>query len=240
MQWPIMWAWSDSLGLQIPSRLKWYVYVVCSLSTKVNFGQGELAHQALKVFYPLTSKLDTPAQLAKHERRCHILHRVTEAGGTSFSNNQSPANAPPLSFSGMHHHFASYKGSPINLFQFLQEHDGDPAIKVEMILQWELLNGWQNFMPKLKDHVLYQLQNLDISYCNHTFTDKEHNSVIIPNNIIYSIQTMQVYYTIYNLRCEHNTINPRTHADVMVVSGETTPTDPYWYACILGIYHMET
>jgi hypothetical protein len=95
-------------------------------------------------------------------------------------------------------------------------------------------------MPKLKDHVLYRLQNLDISYCNHTFTDEEHNSVIIPNNIIYSIQTMQVYYTTYDLRREHNTINPRTHADVMVVSGEMTPTHPYWYACILGIYHMET
>jgi len=148
MWWPIMWAWSDSSGLHISSRLKWYVYVVRSLSMKVNFGQGELAHQALKVFYLLTSKLDTPVQLAKHECRCHVLHWVTEAGGTSFSNNQSPANAPPLSFSGMHHHFASHKGSPINLFQFLQEHDGDPAIKVEMILQWECLTLFSQWLTE--------------------------------------------------------------------------------------------
>jgi len=100
------------------------------------------------VFYPLTSKLDTPAQLAKHERRRHILCRVTEAGGISFSNNQSPADAPPSLFSGMHHHFASHKGSPINLFQFLQEHDGDPAIKVEMILQWGCLTLFSQWLTE--------------------------------------------------------------------------------------------
>ncbi|KAG2056709.1 hypothetical protein BDR06DRAFT_1039209 [Suillus hirtellus] len=36
-------------------------------------GQGELVHRALNTFYPLTSKLDTPAQLAKHEHCCCIL-----------------------------------------------------------------------------------------------------------------------------------------------------------------------
>ncbi|KAG2056613.1 hypothetical protein BDR06DRAFT_879698, partial [Suillus hirtellus] len=39
----------------------------------VKFGQGELAHRALKMFYSLTNKLDTPAQLAKHECRRHVL-----------------------------------------------------------------------------------------------------------------------------------------------------------------------
>lgn len=49
----------------------------------------------------------------------------------------------------------------------------------------------------------------------------------------------QVYYSTYDLRREYDTINPRTHADVMVLSGETTPTHPYWYARTLGIYHMK-
>ncbi|KAG2339319.1 hypothetical protein BDR05DRAFT_891989, partial [Suillus weaverae] len=109
---------------------------------------------------------------------------------------------------------------------FLQTHNSDPAIK--------------NFIPRLKDHVLYRLRKLDISHCDHTFTDEEHNSVIIPNNMIYSVQTMQVHYTTYDLRREYDTVSPRTHADIMVLSGEITPTHPYWYAHILGIYHMET
>jgi hypothetical protein len=50
---------------------------------------------------------------------------------------------------------------------------------------------------------------------------------------------MQVCYTTYDLRREYDIINPRTHGDVMVLSGESAPRHPYWYARVLGIYHME-
>lgn len=50
---------------------------------------------------------------------------------------------------------------------------------------------------------------------------------------------MQVHFTTYDLRREYDTVNPRTHGNVMVLSGETNPSDPYWYAQVLGIYHME-
>jgi hypothetical protein len=130
------------------------------------------------------------------------------------------------------------------MFTFLREHDGDPAIQVGMIFQrvpYGLADhSHQNFIPRLKDHILYRLQKLDISYCDHTFTDDERNSVIIPNNTVYSVQTLQVHYTTYDLRREYDTVNPRTHADVMVLSGEIMPGHPYWYARVLGIYHMET
>ncbi|KAG2082782.1 uncharacterized protein F5147DRAFT_783177 [Suillus discolor] len=120
---------------------------------------------------------------------------------------------------------------------------GDPAIKVDtklMDLSCTLLTeGGQNFIPKLRDHVLYRLRRLDISYCDHTFTDEERNVVIIPNNTIYSVQTMQICYTTYDLRREYDSINPRTHGDVMVLSGESMPSHPYWYARVLGIYHTE-
>jgi hypothetical protein len=101
-------------------------------------------------------------------------------------------------------------------------------------------NGYQNFFPKLKDHILYRLRKLDISYCDHSFTDEERNSVIIPDNTIYSVQTMQVHYTTYDMRREYDTVNPRTHPDVMVLSGEVIPKHPYWYARVLAVYHMET
>jgi hypothetical protein len=51
---------------------------------------------------------------------------------------------------------------------------------------------------------------------------------------------MQVHYTMYNMRHEYNTINPRTHGDVMVLSGESTPSHPYWYARVMDIYHLYT
>jgi hypothetical protein len=99
-------------------------------------------------------------------------------------------------------------------------------------------NDFQNFIPKLKDHVLYRLKKLDISHCDQTFTDGECNTVIIPNNTVYSVQTMQVHYSTYDMRRKYNTL--RAHSDVMVLSGETSPSHPYWYACVLGIYHMDT
>jgi hypothetical protein len=81
---------------------------------------------------------------------------------------------------------------------------------------------------------------LDVSHCDHTFTDEERNTVIIPDNTIYLVQTMQVHYTTYDMRREYDTINPRTHGDVMVLSGESTPSHPYWYARVMGIYHLDT
>ncbi|KIK34293.1 hypothetical protein CY34DRAFT_98289, partial [Suillus luteus UH-Slu-Lm8-n1] len=187
---------------------------------------GELAHRALKVFYPLTNKLDTPAQLAKHERRRRVLRRVAEAGGSApSSSNQSPADTPPSGLSEMHHYISHSQNNPVGIFTFLRENNGNPAVK--------------NFIPKLRDHILYRLRGLDVSYCDHTFTDNERNTVIIPNNIIFSVQTMQVCYTTYDLRREYDTVNTRTHSDVMVLSGESMPSHPYWYARVLGIYHME-
>jgi hypothetical protein len=53
----------------------------------------------------------------------------------------------------------------------------------------------QAFLPKLKDHILYRLRKLDVAYCDHTFTNDERNSVIISENRLYSVQTMQVCYT---------------------------------------------
>lgn len=42
------------------------------------------------------------------------------------------------------------------------------------------------------------------------------------------------------MRREYDTINPKTHGDVMVLSGESSPSHPYWYARVLGIYHVDT
>ncbi|KAG2057221.1 hypothetical protein BDR06DRAFT_878241, partial [Suillus hirtellus] len=95
------------------------------------------------------------------------------------------------------------------------------------------------FIPKLKDHILYRLKKLDIGRYSHVFTDKKHNLVIVPNNTIYSIPTMQVHYMTYDMRHGYNTINPRTYANVMVLSGETSPSHPYWYAHVLDIYHID-
>lgn len=49
---------------------------------------------------------------------------------------------------------------------------------------------------------------------------------------------MRVNYTTYDLRREQDTINPRTRADIMVLSHEEEKTHPYWYARVIGIFHI--
>jgi hypothetical protein len=46
---------------------------------------------------------------------------------------------------------------------------------------------------------------------------------------------MRVNYTTYDVRRDQDSLNPRTHSDVMVLSQEET--HPYWYARILGVFH---
>jgi hypothetical protein len=53
---------------------------------------------------------------------------------------------------------------------------------------------------------------------------------------------MQVNYTTYDLRRSQDSLNSRTHADIMVLSHEDQNTNPghshpYWYARIIGTFH---
>ncbi|KAG2060731.1 hypothetical protein BDR06DRAFT_1054389 [Suillus hirtellus] len=168
---------------------------------------GELVHRALKAFYPLTNKLDTPAQLAKHKCRCCVLRQVAESDHSLYASKQVPVDLP-VGFKD-HHHIPKNYNNPLHIFTFLRDHGDDLAVA------------------------------LDISHCDHVFMDDERNSVIISDSRLYSVQTMQVHYTTYDLRREYDTINPRTHCDIMVLSGETRPQHPYWYARVLDIYHVD-
>jgi len=54
---------------------------------------------------------------------------------------------------------------------------------------------------------------------------------------------LRINYTTYDLCCAQDSLNPRVHADIMVLAneesqpGELAP-HPYWYACIVGIFHV--
>ena len=68
------------------------------------------------------------------------------------------------------------------------------------------------------------------------FTDSDQNSICFVGSKIYSVQTCCIYYMSYDLQRECDTVNPRTHPDIMLRS-PITEGEPYWYARVLGIYH---
>ena len=56
----------------------------------------------------------------------------------------------------------------------------------------------------------------------------------------YHHKTLQVNYTTYDLWREQDTINPVTRADIMVLSHKDERSHPYWYACVIHIFHVMT
>jgi hypothetical protein len=64
--------------------------------------------------------------------------------------------------------------------------------------------------------------------------------VRIVGDHIYSAKVFRVNYTTYDLRRDQDSMNPRTHCDVMVVSPEKGPkAHRFWYARVLGVFHTK-
>ena len=72
------------------------------------------------------------------------------------------------------------------------------------------------------------------------FSDEDRNSVHILNHRIYSAKVLRVNYTTYDIRRDQDSMNPRTHCDIMVVSPEKEDgAHPFWYARVLGVFHAD-
>lgn len=73
-----------------------------------------------------------------------------------------------------------------------------------------------------------------------TYSEKQRNSIRIVNDRIYASKVLRVNYTTYDVRRGQDSMNPRTHCDVMVLSPETEDdAHPYWYARVLGVFHAQ-
>lgn len=84
------------------------------------------------------------------------------------------------------------------------------------------------------------MQNLPFDGIDKVYDDIQRRRVIIENYRLFRHLHLGVNYTTYDMRRNHDSINPTTHPDVMVLS--TDPEDirdahPYRYARIIGIYH---
>lgn len=99
----------------------------------------------------------------------------------------------------------------------------------------------KDFLIHLKNHLLSRLLGADYNGDETEYTPADRASVIINKNRIFRHHVMRVNYTTYDLRRDQDSINPRTHPDIMVLSGETVENSsdphPYWYARVIGIFH---
>jgi hypothetical protein len=73
-----------------------------------------------------------------------------------------------------------------------------------------------------------------------TFSAEERNAVHIIGDRIYATKVLRINYTSYDMCHSQDSMNPRTHCDVMVLSPEKEDgAHPFWYARVLGLFHAK-
>ncbi|ETW86490.1 hypothetical protein HETIRDRAFT_166004 [Heterobasidion irregulare TC 32-1] len=108
----------------------------------------------------------------------------------------------------------------------MTEHTGDHAVL--------------DFHTCLIDHLLAWFMGLTYNGDKHSFTDEQCLQLEI---MMYEHNVLWINYTSYDVCQLQDSINPRTHPDIMILShdsdaGPNTHFYPYWYARVLGIFHV--
>lgn len=73
------------------------------------------------------------------------------------------------------------------------------------------------------------------------YSNLERSQVLFQNNRLYFHKVLRINYTTYDVRRGQDSMNPRTHSDVMVLSqedGAGTNIHPFWYARVIGVFHV--
>lgn len=144
-----------------------------------------------------------------------------------------------------HYHISDSRKFPLDLSAWLADNSDDPAFVVKSpnpSIHLTKTNLFQHFIPQLKDHLLGRILGLEFDGGDREFTQGERNGIVFVGNRLYRHKVLRVNYTTYDNRREQDSINPRTHADVMVLSQEEQGTEgwhPYWYARVVGIFHTD-
>ncbi|PPR03767.1 hypothetical protein CVT24_007510 [Panaeolus cyanescens] len=249
---------SDQLG----KTLNLFTYKLHALGDYVNsiyaFGPsdnystqtGELEHRKVKRAYARTNKGATFArQIANHQRREEVIRAVDQRIASLSSptptstlpvapqeiasqgmnvcppqSHQGPADVMPPVLPQHHYQMPASKKKKVNIFQWAYEHQssGDPA--------------FNNFIVNLKSHVLSRILGTD---CKDTYTQEELSQVRICNDSLYEHSVLRVNYTTYDLRRSQDSFNPRTHADILLLSDTSENDHPFSYARIFRLFHVD-
>ncbi|KDQ28847.1 hypothetical protein PLEOSDRAFT_1075744 [Pleurotus ostreatus PC15] len=183
---------------------------------------GELAHRRVKRFYARTNKNKYTCQVAKLERWHWLMRAIRrllngDVAFTQTSNEHAqplpiniPERLPPISPQA-HHQISEERRTWKNIYKFISEHEGDPAV--------------HNFVPRLKQHLLARLRGLDYDGDEQQFTSDELNKVIIINDHSLNPRTHPDFITPSLTEPTDSNIHP--------------DHDPYWYGRIIAIFHVE-
>ena len=106
-----------------------------------------------------------------------------------------------------HYYIAKSSRVSYDLTAWLAAHGDDPVVEVclqssDVFYHSSLIAFVQNFIPRLKDHLIARLRGLEYDGDEHNFSDADRDSVLITDNKIYDHRILRVNYTTYDLRRE--------------------------------------
>jgi hypothetical protein len=93
----------------------------------------------------------------------------------------------------------------------------------------------------LQDHLISRLIGQEYNGDEHQYSREQRASVVFMKNRLYRHKVLRINYTTYDMRRDQDSINPRTHPDIMMLSQEDDiegqSRHPYWYARVVGVFH---
>jgi hypothetical protein len=249
---------TDSYSTE-PVRIHIYPFWTC---TDPFHSQGELEHRSPKARYTRTSRKRFIKQMTQIERRQARLRRIRAKHHKEAGNvmNEDIARSPEA-----HHHIGKSQNFPENICSFVQKNRGDPAVKVVCLfcalflkILSHLNTPHQDFVPKLKDHIIARIKDMLPRETSDTCTNisqpsgsasqdliSNRNSLYFKSDHMYRHHLARFNYTTYDVRRSQDVINPNTsHRDIMLLANNSRDDangdakHPFLYARVLGIYHV--
>ncbi|KAJ7144085.1 hypothetical protein C8R44DRAFT_602076, partial [Mycena epipterygia] len=166
---------------------------------------GELEHRRVKWFYACTNKNNAVRQMTRLEHRDQALLRIKR--GLRPALNFEESEALPYTSPEIHHYISPSRNHHFHLTTWLAENAEDPAVK--------------DFLPRLQDHLLGQLSHPNWSAEDEQFSPQECWRLLIHDDRIYCHKVLRVNYTSYDVRREQDSMNPRTHSDIMMLAPDS-------------------
>jgi hypothetical protein len=101
----------------------------------------------------------------------------------------------------------------------------------------------QDFLPKLKDHILNRISNTPFDGDTQSFSDEARSRLVFKHNRIHEHPAVRLNFTTYDVRRDQDYVNWKTsHRDVMVQAAENeriSQAHPFWYARVVRVFHVD-
>ncbi|KAI0326965.1 hypothetical protein GY45DRAFT_1257909 [Cubamyces sp. BRFM 1775] len=176
---------------------------------------GELEHRHCKGVFARTNKHQFEKQIANHQRRRALLRAVRATAQKEHRHlgekiaRRTTRNSAPRP---SHTRDLPPRSDPSCRYD-VGESQRDPLD----IYDW------------VADH------DGDPAVEVHEWTD----NLSIKDDRLYTHNVINFNYPTYDMRRAQDSVNPKTHADIMVLADDHSDEHPYWYARVIGVYHAQ-